>query len=69
MYATAAARSDGLLLLCVDEARLTAPVRYEDLNAGDLFPHLYGPLNLDAVTNVIRYEPNADGLFNPPTLP
>jgi len=55
-----------VLLLYIDENRLTAEVRYEDLNAGDLFPHIYGPLNLDAVIKVASYEPGADGRFAPP---
>ena len=60
------ARRSGLILLCIDEKRLTADVRYEDLGAGDLFPHIYGPINIDAVIKVVGYEPDADGLFAPP---
>jgi uncharacterized protein (DUF952 family) len=45
---------DGLVALCVAVESLRAPLRYENLLGGDeLFPHLYGPLNLDAVTDVI----------------
>jgi uncharacterized protein (DUF952 family) len=60
------ARRSGLVLLCIEESRLTAKLRYEDLNAGDLFPHIYGPINLDAVSKVVSYEPGADGKFAPP---
>ncbi len=49
-----AGRSD-LLLLCVDTARLLAELRYEESH-GEFFPHLYGPLNLDAVGEVIVIE-------------
>jgi uncharacterized protein (DUF952 family) len=28
-----------------------------------LFPHIYGPLNLDAVVDVQPYERGADGLW------
>ncbi len=63
----------GLLLLVVDPARLAAELRYEapfeasnPAEAAQLFPHLYGPLNLDAVVDVRSFEPGADGLF---TLP
>ncbi|MFQ3566233.1 MAG: DUF952 domain-containing protein [Aggregatilineales bacterium] len=60
----------GLQLLIVDPARLRAELRYEPPyesdQSGALFPHLYGPLNLDAVIDVIDFEPNADGSF---TLP
>ncbi len=43
-----------LLLLTVDPARLTAPLRWEvaDAITGEEFPHLYGPLDLDAVVTV-----------------
>ena len=38
-----------LLLVAVDAERLGAGLRYERSRGGDLFPHLYGPLPLDAV--------------------
>jgi uncharacterized protein (DUF952 family) len=42
---------DDLVLLHVSTERLSAPLKYEAAD-GDHFPHLYGPLNLDAVTDV-----------------
>ena len=48
----------GLVLLCVDVARLKAGLRYDVAN-GQGFPHLYGPLNLDAVSNVLVIEPGS----------
>ena len=45
---------DGLVALCVAVESLRAPLRYENVLGGDeLFPHLYGPLNLDAVIDVL----------------
>ena len=42
-----------VVLLHVDEARLTAELRYEQVpGLAEPFPHLYGPLNLDAVVHV-----------------
>lgn len=61
-----AGRTD-LVLLSIDPAKLTDPVRWEPGVSTDpesmLFPHLYGPLPADAVTSVTRYLPDADGRF------
>ncbi len=39
-----------LLLLHVDETRLSATLKYEPApSVNELFPHLFGPLNLDAI--------------------
>jgi uncharacterized protein (DUF952 family) len=46
-----AGRGD-LLLLHIDPAKLLAPLRYEGASNGDTFPHIYGPLNKDAVESV-----------------
>ncbi|MGE0502131.1 MAG: DUF952 domain-containing protein [Rhizobiaceae bacterium] len=40
---------DDLVLVAVDAAKLGAALRFEPSRGGDLFPHLYGPLPLDAV--------------------
>jgi len=53
-----------LVLLHIEESRLLAPVRRENLEGGDrLFPHIYGALNLDAVVHVAPFRPSADGTF------
>ena len=58
---------EDLVLLHIDPARLGAPIRWELGVATDpesmLFPHLYGALPVDAVTNVTSYLPSADGTF------
>jgi uncharacterized protein (DUF952 family) len=63
-------RSD-LVLLYVDSIRLDSPVRWEPGVAADpesmLFPHLYGPLPVEAVIKVTGYRPAADGNFPPAT--
>ncbi len=40
----------GLVLVAIDEALLGAALKYEVSRDGALFPHLYGPLDLHAVT-------------------
>jgi glutathione S-transferase len=41
-----------LVLLHIDEQSLTSPLVYEQLpGAPEPFPHVYGPINLDAVVN------------------
>jgi uncharacterized protein (DUF952 family) len=56
-----------LVLLSIDTDRVTAEILYENLEGGkQLFPHIYGELNIDAVVQVAEFEPGADGYF---TLP
>jgi uncharacterized protein (DUF952 family) len=52
-------------LLEIDVAKLTSPLKYEALDP-DLpfpFPHIYGPLNRDAVVNIFNMPRAADGTF------
>lgn len=56
-----------LVLLVIDAGRLTAPIKYEAADA-DLFPHIYGPINLDAVVKTQSFLPEADGAFPQPNL-
>lgn len=59
-----------LLLLTVAVDRLENEVRYEDLlGEGQLFPHLFGPLNLNAVVAVDKFETDAEGNFQMPQNP
>lgn len=47
-----------LVLLCIDPDRLASPVRWEAATAdGPRFPHVYGPINPEAVIDVVSFEP------------
>jgi uncharacterized protein (DUF952 family) len=67
----------GLVLLVIDPSMLKSELKWEPpaepvpahARAGELFPHIYGPLNLEAVIKVIAFEPGASGFFSlPPEL-
>ncbi len=49
--------------LVVDLERLTAPARYED--PGQIFPHIYGPLDREAILAVRPVPRDPDGRFQP----
>jgi uncharacterized protein (DUF952 family) len=54
----------GLVLLCIDTDKVAAEIVYENLEGGrELFPHIYGELNVQAVAEVLEFEPGADGRF------
>lgn len=50
-----------LLVLHIDSARLTSPLREEPSGTGEVFPHIHGPLNRNAVVSVHRLARDADG--------
>jgi uncharacterized protein (DUF952 family) len=62
----------GLVLLVIDAARLKSPVRWEpphstgrlpEFTQNAVFPHVYGPVNVDAVARMVDLVPNANGNF------
>jgi len=49
-----------LVLLVIDTDLVRSPVRYEPVpGAPEPFPHIYGPLNPDAVTEARPFDPPA----------
>lgn len=64
----------GLVLLCIDESKLTSECKYEDpagggkhdSSVGSLFPHVYGPINTSAVIKVVDFPAGTDGMFSLP---
>ena len=55
---------DDLVLLCIDLDKLKAEVKWEDgTNCGREYPHIYGLINRDAVTDVLTYLKDENGDF------
>lgn len=49
------------LVLAIDTGRLASELRYDDKD--EIYPHIYGPLNTDAVLGRLAVERDADGTF------
>jgi uncharacterized protein (DUF952 family) len=64
-----------LCLLMIEPSLLASDLKWEPpadgtpppgVSEGDLFPHIYGPINLDAVVKVFDLQSNPDGKYNFP---
>lgn len=55
----------GLVILKINTSRIKPRLHWEPGSdkTDELFPHVYGPLNLDAVLGVFDFLPGADGKF------
>jgi uncharacterized protein (DUF952 family) len=65
-------KQSGLVLLWIDPGKVNAKIRWEaavglslagNQPPADVFPHIYGALNLDAVNSVSGFSPDGDGVF------
>jgi len=57
---------NGLVLAAVDLWRLGDAVRWEPSRGGQLFPHIYGALIIDAVVSVVPLERTPEGAVKLP---
>jgi uncharacterized protein (DUF952 family) len=57
---------EDLILLAIDESKVTPEIKYEDAGNGKFYPHIYGPLNTDAVIKTFEFNSNKDGNFELP---
>ena len=58
---------DDVVLLWIDVEKVGPKIVYENLEGGTtLFPHIYGALNLDAVTHVTEFPKDSNGKFRLP---
>ena len=67
----------GLFVLMIDPALLASDLKWEPPSGGtpppgvpegELFPHIYGPINLDAIVKVLDLETTPDGKHSIPVL-
>ena len=70
MVATAqryfAGRRD-LVLLQIETHALLSELRWEEARGGEgVYPHVCGPLNMEAVSAVLSFKPAQDGRFSLP---
>ena len=50
-----------LVLMCIEPDRLTSRALAEDPGCGELFPHVYGPINREAVVAVRALNRDGEG--------
>jgi uncharacterized protein (DUF952 family) len=64
-----------LLLLMIDPSLLSSELKWElpsdgnpppGVPEGDLFPHIYGPINLNAIVKAVDLTSNPDGNYGLP---
>ena len=58
----------GLFLIAVDADALGESLRWERSRTDELFPHLYGELDLAAVTAILDMRARSDGFHDIPEL-
>jgi len=56
----------GLVLLVIEPKKVKPEIKYEGAEPTDLFPHIYGELNLDAVVSILDFPASEDGTFKLP---
>ena len=65
----------GLILLEIEPTLLSSTLKWEPpsggtpppgVSKGDMFPHIYGPINLDAVVRTVELASKPDGTFDLP---
>jgi uncharacterized protein (DUF952 family) len=59
------ADDDGLIVLVINTELLRSELRYDEVSGWpDPFPHIYGPLNIDAVTGTLPLDKGPDGKYS-----
>lgn len=58
----------GLFLIAIDADALGDGLKWEPSRGGDLFPHLYGDLDIGAVIKILDLRARSDGSHDVPEL-
>lgn len=58
----------GLFLIAIDAEALGDALKWEPSRGGELFPHLYGDLDLGAVLDIFDLHARSDGTHDIPEL-
>jgi uncharacterized protein (DUF952 family) len=53
----------GLVLLCIATNKVKSAIRCESAGDEEVYPHIYGPLDINAVIKVADFEPTRNGKF------
>jgi uncharacterized protein (DUF952 family) len=51
------------MLLYIATNKVQSEIEYESAGSEELYPHIYGPLNIEAVIKVAHFEPAENGRF------
>ena len=53
-----------LCIIAIDTSQLEAELVFEDLyELGQDYPHIYGQLNMDAISNIYPFQAETSGIF------
>lgn len=55
---------NSLIVLELDVMKLKAPLKREASRSGEIYPHIYGPINTDAVAQVLALHCDNNGQFS-----
>lgn len=58
--------SGRFIVLGIEEELVEAEIRWEEADE-HIFPHIYGPLNRNAVVSIVEFPRTSDGTFTLPT--
>ncbi len=55
---------DDMVVLELDTGRLVSPIKHEPSRSGVVYPHIYGPINTNAVVGMLNLTMGENGQFS-----